>query len=174
MSRLKRRQEKGKYFQTHHFLLIFTLPETDCKKAFCQSLFCNFFHTCLVSSPGLVWHLGKEKAMKSLITFLDSSVSLWVVLPFCYFQRVFLYRISSKYIEKFINCLFCFLFLYLPIHHITREKSPVHDSLQSVYICLQFVEGKQITRRKFSKHKYVHVHIWFHFATMMAVAIGKP
>lgn len=37
MSRFKRRQEKGKYFRTHHFLFILTLPETDRESAFCLS-----------------------------------------------------------------------------------------------------------------------------------------
>lgn len=61
MSQLKRRQEKGKYFQTHNFLFGFTLPKTDWKIAFFLSLFCNSFHSGLVSSPWLVWHLGRER-----------------------------------------------------------------------------------------------------------------
>lgn len=98
MSQLKKRQENGKYFQTHRFLFIFTLPETDCKRAFCLSLFCKSFHSCLVSSTGLAWHLGRERVMKSLIRFLDPGVALWVawqlqyyslMLPFCQSQRVF-------------------------------------------------------------------------------------
>lgn len=59
MSQLKRRQEKGKYFQTHHFLLIFTLPDRQRESSQPVSLL-RLFHSCVVSSPGLVWHMGQE------------------------------------------------------------------------------------------------------------------
>ena len=126
MSRFKRRQEKGKYFLTHHFLFVLTLPETDRESSFCLSLRCNSppLLSCELSRTCLALGKGESDDIIDKI-FLDLGAARWVACQLLYphvaflpLSKSFRWEIMQQIIieNKIITCLFSFF------------SSPTHSS----------------------------------------------